>query len=80
LRNSSTELLISGPPSLSAISVPADVLHFGLPMSQLTEDMAKQAVQQAKANAQTQATGTDVKTVSAIISTKEKASRRLKTR
>ena len=52
-------------------------------MSQLTEDMAKQAVQQAKANAQTQATGTDVKTVSAIISTKdtkEKASRRLKTR
>jgi len=53
-------------------SVPADVLHSGLLMSQHTEDMAKQAVQQAKANAQTQATGTDVKTVSAIISTKEK--------
>jgi hypothetical protein len=34
--------------------------------------MAKQAVQQAKANAQTQATGTDEKTVSAIISTQEK--------
>jgi hypothetical protein len=54
-------------------SVPADVLHSGLLISQHTEEMAKQAVQQAKANAQTQqASGADVKSVSAIISTKEK--------
>lgn len=54
-------------------SVPADVLHSSLLISQHTEEMAKQAVQQAKANAQTQqASGADVKSVSAIISTKEK--------
>jgi len=56
-------------------SVPADVLHSGVLMSQHTDDIAKQAVQQAKANAQTpsQATTADgTGAVSAVISTKEK--------
>jgi hypothetical protein len=55
-------------------SVPADVLHSGLLMSQHTEEIAKQAVQQAKANAQAlpQATTAEGQAVSAIISTKEK--------
>ncbi len=55
-------------------SVPADVLHSGLLMSQHTEDMAKQAIQQAKANAKAspQATTADSQAVSVVISTKEK--------
>jgi hypothetical protein len=56
-------------------SVPADVLHSGLLMSQHTEEIAKQAVAQAKANAQA-APGAGAAAgqgaVSAIISTKEK--------
>src|SRR5262249_11103249 len=54
-------------------SVPADVLHSGLLMSQHTEDMAKQAIQQAKnAAAPSQTTTADLQAVSAVISTKEK--------
>ena len=54
-------------------SVPADVLHSGVLMSQHTDDIAKQAVQQAKANAQAPATTADgAGAVSAVISTKEK--------
>lgn len=54
-------------------SVPADVLHSGLLISQHTEEMAKQAVQQAKANQAQQALSPDApKAVSAIISTVEK--------
>src|SRR4249920_3908731 len=44
-------------------SVPADVLHSGVLMSQHTDEIAKQAVAQAKANAQA---------VSAVISTRDK--------
>jgi hypothetical protein len=54
-------------------TVPADVLHSGLLISQHTEQMAKEAVAQAKANAQsTQAGSADVKSVSAVISTADK--------
>jgi hypothetical protein len=51
-------------------SVPADVLHSGLLISQHTEEMAKEAVRQAKANTQTK--GSTVQTVSAVVSTGEK--------
>ncbi len=54
-------------------TVPADVLHSGLLISQHTEDMAKQAVQQAKANAQSAPPGSpDAQSVSAVISTADK--------
>src|SRR5262245_54779613 len=54
-------------------SVPADVLHSGLLISQHTEEMAKEAVRQAKANTQAQAKGLNgAQTVSAIVSTGEK--------
>jgi hypothetical protein len=54
-------------------TVPADVLHSGLLISQHTEEMAKQAVQQAKANAQSAPPGSsDAQAVSAVISTADK--------
>jgi hypothetical protein len=53
-------------------SVPADVLHSGLLISQHTEDMAKEAVRQAKANTAAQAKSPTVQTISAIVSTGEK--------
>jgi hypothetical protein len=53
-------------------SVPADVLHSGLLISQHTDEMAKQAVQQAKANAQQASSPDAPKAVSAVISTAEK--------
>jgi L,D-transpeptidase catalytic domain len=52
-------------------SLPADVLYSGL-LSQHTQDMAKKAVEEAKANAEKQATNPDGQAVSAVISTKEK--------
>jgi L,D-transpeptidase catalytic domain len=54
-------------------TVPADVLHSGVLISQHTEDMAKEAVQQAKANAQSAQPGSpDGQAVSAVISTADK--------
>lgn len=54
-------------------TVPADVLHSGVLISQHTEEMAKEAVQQAKANAQSAQPGSPgAQTVSAVISTADK--------
>jgi len=54
-------------------TVPADVLHSGVLISQHTEEMAKEAVQQAKANAQSAPPGSPgAQTVSAVISTADK--------
>jgi hypothetical protein len=54
-------------------TVPADVLHSGVLISQHTEDMAKEAVQQAKANAQSAQPGpAGAPAVSAVISTADK--------
>ena len=54
-------------------TVPADVLHSGVLISQHTEDIAKEAVQQAKANAQAAPPGSPgAQAVSAVISTADK--------
>jgi hypothetical protein len=54
-------------------TVPADVLHSGVLISQHTDEMAKEAVQQAKANAQSAQPGSPgAQAISAVISTADK--------